>query len=67
MLNVKLAEVLEASGIGSDACLVTANDALRARMAHMARENRPVPADLREAADAVEAELMEAKFDNLPV
>lgn len=67
MQDGELAEILKETETRSGTCLVAANDALRARMARLARENRRIPAELRDAADAVEAELLEAKFGNLPV
>ena len=53
--------------VGSHRDLIAAHDALRGQIDHLARRNHAVPPDLRAAAEALEAEIMEARFDNLPI
>lgn len=67
MLHAQIDQLLDATSRRSGDDLIAVNDALRDIIDTMARENRPVPSDLRAAAAAVEAELVEAQFDNMPV
>ncbi len=57
----------EASDIRAPSDLVIAHDAMRSTIDALRRRNRAVPPELRAAAEALEAEIMEAQFDNLPI
>jgi hypothetical protein len=65
--DASLDAVLAAAGLPSPGCLVAADDAIRARIASYRRKGHPVPRELHEAAERLDAALLEAKFDNVPV
>lgn len=54
---------------GGDAldALKALHDALRRCLDHLRRSGAPVPSDLRARLAACEADLMDARFDNMPV